>query len=256
MKGTKVIAAGLVAATAMSLLAGCGSTASSGDKSSLKGKKLKAATGIYAPFAFKDKDGKTVGFDIDLMDALAKKCGFTYDLTPTEYDAMFLAMSNGEYDIGMGQVCITADRQKKMGFTEPYWHAGLQVIVNKNAGITAVDQLKGKKIAVEKGTAGHKYATEHFKDSEIVVFPQISAAFMEVEQGRAEAMIQDKPNAAYYLKSHADSNLVFIGDETDKIPDGFALAKDSPYKAELDKALKELQEDGTIKKLEDKWLNV
>ena len=169
---------------------------------------------------------------------------------------MFMAVANGEYDIGMGQVCITEDRKKKMDFTEPYENAGLQFVVRKDENLTSVDQLKGKKIAVEKGTAAHKYVTEHCKDSEIVVFPAISAAFMEVEQGKADALMQDKPNAVYYLKKHPESGLALLGDETAKIPDGFALPKDSPYKAEFDKALKELQEDGTIKKLEDKWLNV
>ena len=169
---------------------------------------------------------------------------------------MFMTVANGEYDIGMGQVCITEDRKKKMDFTEPYENAGLQFVVRKDENLTSVDQLKGKKIAVEKGTASHKYVTEHCKDSEIVVFPSISAAFMEVEQGKADALMQDKPNAVYYLKKHPESGLALLGDETAKIPDGFALPKDSPYKAEFDKALKELQEDGTIKKLEDKWLNV
>lgn len=254
----KAIFAGLSAVVAVSALAGCGGGASGGSDSgqSLKGKEIKVATGIYAPFAFKGDDGKLQGFDVDLMEALSKKLGFTYQITPTEYDNMFMSVANGEYDIGMGQVCITDERKQKMAFTEPYWNAGLQFIVRKDSGITSPDQLKGKKIAVEKGTAAHKYVTDHCKDSEIVVFPQVSAAFMEVEQGKADALMQDKPNAAYYIKKHPETNLQLMGDETDKIPDGFALPKDSPYKAELDKALKELEQDGTIKKLEDKWLNV
>ena len=255
-KVKKAILAGLSAVVSISVLAGCGGGSGSSDKASLKGKELKVATGIYAPFAFKDEISKLVVFDLDLLDAMSKKLGFTYKVTPTEYDNMFMAVANGEYDIGMGQVCITEDRKKKMDFTEPYENAGLQFVVRKDENLTSVDQLKGKKIAVEKGTAAHKYVTEHCKDSEIVVFPAISAAFMEVEQGKADALMQDKPNAVYYLKKHPESGLALLGDETAKIPDGFALPKDSPYKAEFDKALKELQEDGTIKKLEDKWLNV
>lgn len=255
-KVKKAILAGLSAVASISVLAGCGGGSGSSDKASLKGKELKGATGIYAPFAFKDENSKLVGFDLDLLDAMSKKLGFTYKVTPTEYDNMFMAVANGEYDIGMGQVCITEDRKKKMDFTEPYENAGLQFVVRKDENLTSVDQLKGKKIAVEKGTASHKYVTEHCKDSEIVVFPSISAAFMEVEQGKADALMQDKPNAVYYLKKHPESGLTLLGEETAKIPDGFALPKDSPYKAEFDKALKELQEDGTIKKLEDKWLNV
>lgn len=255
-KMKKAILMGLSAVVAVSALAGCGGGSGDSGQASLKGKELKVATGIFAPFSFKGDDGKLQGFDEDLLDALSKKLGFTYQITPTEYDNMFMSVANGDYDIGMGQVCITDERKQKMDFTEPYAQAGLQFAVRKDSGITSPDQLKGKKIAVEKGTAAHKYVTEHCKDSEIVVFPAISAAFMEVEQGKADALMQDKPNAAYYIKKHPDSNLMLLGDETDKIPDGFALPKNSPYKAELDKALKELEQDGTIKKLEDKWLNV
>lgn len=254
----KAIFVGLGAVLAVSALAGCGSstTGSSDGGQSLKGKELKVATGIFAPFSFKGEDGKLQGFDEDLLDALSKKLGFTYQITPTEYDNMFMSVANGDYDLGMGQVCITDERKQKMDFTEPYAQAGLQFAVRKDSGITSPDQLKGKKIAVEKGTASHKYVTEHFKDSEIVVFPQIAAAYLEVEQGKADALMQDKPNVAYYIKKHPDANLQLMGDETGKLPDGFALPENSPYKAELDKALKELQDDGTIKKLEDKWLNV
>ncbi|MCH4179293.1 MAG: ABC transporter substrate-binding protein [Megasphaera sp.] len=255
-KMKKLMVAGFGVVMAATMLAGCGSNGGGGDTASLKGKELKIATGIYAPFSFKDESGKLVGFDVDLIEALSKKLGFTYKITPTEYDNMFMAVTNKEYDLGMGQVCITEDRKKKMDFTIPYENAGLQFVVKQSSGITSVDQLKGKKIAVEKATAAHKYVTENCKDSEIVIFPAISAAFLEVEQGRADAMMQDKPNAVYYIKKHPDSGLVLLGEETAKIPDGFALPKDSPYKAELDKALKELQEDGTIQKLEDKWLNV
>ncbi|MCH4167139.1 MAG: ABC transporter substrate-binding protein [Megasphaera sp.] len=252
----KAVLAGMTMVMAMTMLAGCGSSNGGKDAASLKGKELKIGTGIYAPFAFKDESGNLVGFDVDLIEALSKKLGFTYTITATEYDNMFMSVTNKEYDIGMGQVCITDERKKKMDFTEPYEQAGLQFVVKKDSGITTIDQLKGKKIAVEKATAAHKYVTDNCKDSEIVIFPAIAPAFLEVEQGRADAMMQDKPNAAYYIKKHPDSGLVLLGDETAKIPDGFALPKDSPYKAELDKALKELQEDGTIKKLEDKWLNV
>ena len=237
------------------LLVGWGNTDGGNKTESLKGKELKVATGIFAPFSYKDDNGKLVGFDEDLLDALSKKCGFTYKITATEYDNMFMSIQNGEYDLGMGQVCITDERKQKMDFVGPYRSAGLQFVVKKDSGITSLDQLNGKKIAVEKGTAAHKYVTEHCKDSEIVVFPQIASAYMEVEQGKADALMQDTPNVQFYIKQHPDCNLMLLGNDTDKIPDGFAIPKDSPYKDELNNALQELKDNGTIKKIEDKWLN-
>ena len=102
-KVKKAILAGLSAVVSISVLAGCGGGSGSGSGSgSASQKELKVATGIYAPFAFKDENSKLVGFDLDLLDAMSKKLGFTYKVTPTEYDNMFMAVANGEYDIGMG----------------------------------------------------------------------------------------------------------------------------------------------------------
>ncbi len=248
----------LMAVVMVSLLAaGCSSsnTVSSQD-TSLKGKKLLIGIGTYAPFFYQDADGKQIGFDVDLIDAISKKVGFTYELKVMEFDPLFVSVQTGQVNMAAGQVCITDDRRKKMGFSSPYYYAGLRSVVRKDSSITGMEQLHGKKIAVEKGAAAHAYTSKSFPDSEIIAFPQQSAAYMEVEKGTADATIYDTPNVAYYLKTHPQSQIKIVGQEVEKVPCGFAFPKDSKYIAEIDKALKELQDDGTIDALQKKWVKV
>ncbi len=250
----------LVSIVALAILAaGCGSstsnTASSQD-TSLKGKKIVIGIGTYAPFFYQDASGKNIGFDLDLIDAISKKVGFTYELKVMEFDPLFISVQGGQVDMAAGQVCITEERKKKMSFTAPYYYAGLRAVVRKDSSITSQDELHGKTIAVEKGAAAHAYTSKTYPDSEIIAFPQQSAAYMEVEKGTAHATIYDTPNVAYYLKTHPESQLKVVGTEVEKVPSGFAFPKNSKYVAEIDKALKELQDDGTIDALQKKWINL
>jgi glutamine transport system substrate-binding protein len=232
---------------------GCGADKSAQDDGTLKGKKIAIGIGTYAPFSYQDKDGKQIGYDVDLIDALAKKLGFTYDLKVMEYDPMFISAQNSEIDMAAGQICITDDRKKKMGFSEPYYYAGLHAVVKKDSPIHSLADLHGKKIAVEKGTAAHTYAMKNYPDANIVVFPQQSAAYLEVEKGSVDATIYDSPNVYYYLQTHPESTLNVVGDEVEKVPCGFAFPKDSKYIDQINKALKELKDDGTIDKIQAKW---
>ncbi|MDQ0202633.1 transporter substrate-binding domain-containing protein [Pectinatus haikarae] len=233
---------------------GCGNQ-SSQDDSSLKGKKLTIGIGTYAPFSYQDQDGKQIGYDVDLLDALSKKLEFTYDLKVMEYDPMLISIQNKEIDMAAGQISITDERKQKIGFSDPYYYAGLHAAVKKDSSINSMDDLHGKKIAVEKGTAAHIYVTKNYSDSDIIVFPQQSAAYLEVEKGAADATLYDTPNVLYYLQTHADSTLRIAGEEVQKVPCGLAFPKDSKYISQINQALKELKDDGTIDKIQEKWLS-
>lgn len=245
---------------AVSLLAvslaivGCGSQSSQED-SSLKGKKLTIGIGTYAPFSYQDQDGKQIGYDVDLIDALSQKLGFTYNLKVMEYDPMLISIQNKDIDMAAGQISITDERKKKIGFSDPYYYAGLHAAVKKDSPIKSMDDLHGKKIAVEKGTAAHVYVTKNYTDADVVVFPQQSAAYLEVEKGAADATLYDTPNVLYYLQTHPDSTLHIVGDEVQKVPCGFAFPKDSKYIEQVNQALKELKDDGTIDRIQEKWLS-
>ena len=278
----KVTALFLVAILSFGLLAGCGAATSKTEPSaapssseaspsaaapvgvdgSMKGITLKVGTsGLFGPFTYYDKDGKTlIGYDIDLINALQKKLGFEIDgstIQAMSYSALTTSVAEGKLDMAAAALCVTEERQKVIDFSDVYQDSGLVVMVNtqNDKGITGVDSLAGKTVAVEKGTASHAYATKFLKDSTIEVHDTITTAYLSLEQQKVDAVIQDGPGCAFYIKTTSDTNAKVVGDEFNQGQSPYALAftKGFKYLDQFNAALKELEADGTLKALEDKW---
>jgi polar amino acid transport system substrate-binding protein/glutamine transport system substrate-binding protein len=136
-------------------------TNSSNGNSSLPfaGISLKIGTsGLFGPFSYCSKDGTLIGYDIDLINALKEKLGFEMEggIKAISYGALTTSLAQGRLDLAAAALCITDDREQVVDFSEPYHDSGLMVMVNKtaNSGITGVNDLAGKIVAVERGTAG------------------------------------------------------------------------------------------------------
>ncbi len=278
-KCKRIISFLLAAATVLVLAAGCGSAsstpaaasqaASGGSASSaasvdgsLKGVLLKVGTsGLFGPFSYYDKDGKTlIGYDIDLINALQKKLGFQISygaIQAMDYSALTTSVAEGKLDMAAAALCATDKRKQVMDFSNTYQDSGQVVMVNSEneKGITSVKDLAGKTVAVEKGTASHMYAQENLKDSTIQVHDTITTAYEALEQKKVDAVIQDQPGAAFYIKTATGTKLKMVGDQFNKgqSPYAIAFSKNFKYLKEFNAALAELESDGTMAKLEDKW---
>ena len=151
----------------------------------------------------------------------------------------------------------TDERKEVMNFTDVYCDSGQVVMVNKtnDEGIKSVDDLKGKKVAVEKGTASHTYASKNLSDSELEVHDTITTAYESLEQKKVDAVIQDGPGASFYIKTTPDSNLEVVGDEFNQgqAPYCVAVSKECKYYDEINAAVKVLIKNGTTDELYAKW---
>lgn len=280
-KCKRIVSFLLAAATVLALAAGCSSASSpapaasqaapGGESSaasaasvdgSLKGVLLKVGTsGLFGPFSYYDKDGKTlIGYDIDLINALQKKLGFQISygaIQAMDYSALTTSVAEGKLDMAAAALCATDKRKQVMDFSNTYQDSGQVVMVNSenDKGITGVKDLAGKTVAVEKGTASHMYAQENLKDSTIQVHDTITTAYEALEQKKVDAVIQDQPGAAFYIKTATGTKLKMVGDQFNKgqSPYAIAFSKNFKYLKEFNTALAELESDGTMAKLEDKW---
>ena len=255
----RLIAVLMCAAMVTVLGAGCGSkkedTKETSDtkkeytedelKDSMKGVKLKVGTtGLFGPFTYYDEDGKTlIGYDVDLLNDLQELLGFEIDggLQAMDYSALTTSLAENKLDIGAAALCATDERKEVMDFSDIYCDSGQVVMVNKNddKGIKSVDDLKDKKIAVEKGT----------------VHDTITTAYESLEQGKVDAVIQDGPGAYFYIKTTPDSNLEVVGDEFNQgqAPYCVAISKECKYYDEINAAVKVLIDNGTTDELYAKW---
>jgi polar amino acid transport system substrate-binding protein len=188
------------------VLAGCGGAATKTDskqegspKSVIEDIKKRGTVkiGIFGdkpPFGFIDANGKNQGFDVYIAKRLAK------DLLGDESKIEFVLLepaSRVEYlqtnkvDIVLANFTVTEERKQKVDFANPYMKVSLGVVSPKDAPITSVDQLKGKKLIVIKGTTAETYFTKNHPDVELLKFDQITQAFEALKDKRGVALSQD-----------------------------------------------------------------
>lgn len=284
----------MTTAMVMTLAAGCGSSSgsstgsedktsaedsssssSSGTDGSVKGaldgvKLSFGTTALFAPFTYYDKDGTTlIGFDIDLEKALQDYLGFELDgdVQVMDYSALTTSLAEGKLDFGMAALCATDERKAVMQFSDTYCDSGQVVMINKETSpkeITDIDTLidGDYTIAVEKGTASHLYCQNNgVDDFRLEVHDTITTAYESLEQGKVDAVIQDSPNAYYYIKTTDNTKLEVVGDQFNQgqSPYAIAISNDAAERNDglvdiFNQALSDLTDNGTIDELTSTWL--
>ena len=186
---------------------------------------------VYPPFEFLDSNsGKYVGFDIDLIDEVAKRAGFEPQILSMGLDGLIPALMSGSIDVAVSALTITPERAAKVDFTKPYYESGLSIMARKDDA-----SIKGAKIRT---------------------FNSAGEAFLELNNKGCEAIVNDKPVNEYFLtqKASANFNLREVPGVLKAENYGFAIRKgDDKLRARLDKALDEIRADGTYDKIYAKW---
>lgn len=258
MKKLFVMIMAVVAAVAM-LCAGCGG----GEKKAApvkdvsKAKVLRVATEpSFPPFEFQKEGSKDfTGFDIELIRALGTKAGYKVEVLNMGFDALIPALQAGNIDAAVSGMTINEERKKVVDFTDPYYDAGLIVVVNKeNKTIKGFKDLNNKKIAVQIGTTGEKQA-RLVPGAKVVAYNTNVEATMELKNGGAEAVINDKPVVEYFLATGGgDKFAMTVGDVLEAEQYGIAVKKGNKELLNaLNKALAESKKDGTYDKIYKEW---
>jgi len=164
----------------------------------------------YPPFEWKTSDGKYVGIDLDMLKAISKKEGFTYDLKPMSFNAAVQSVQAGQADGILAGMSITDERKESFDFGTPYYESGVVVSVAKNSNITKLSQLKGKTVAVKTGTAGYTFAQSIQKKYgfKMVSYNDSSMMYDVVSTGNASAAFEDLPVMAYAIKQGVDLKII------------------------------------------------
>ena len=260
---------GTVAAGAV--LAGCGnSNAASTDSSSdAKSDEKKGMTLIedgkltvvaelgFAPFEYMDeKTGEPVGFDVDVINAVAEKMGLTASYLPTQkFDTLVpIIKQGGKADVSIAAVTITDERMESVDFSEPYLDSNQAIVVAKGSSETE-ETLNdaSKQVVCQGGTTGDEWIGENLPDAVRVPVDDVTAALAGVQTGRYQAMVVDLPVASYML-SQSFSDLEIVKEIPTGEQYGIAVSKDNPELTQaVNKALEDMKSDGTMKEIETKW---
>jgi polar amino acid transport system substrate-binding protein len=265
------VAVASVAVLALSLAACGGDDSGSGGKSDkakeagitlVKPGKLTVCTHLsYKPFEYKDGT-KVIGFDVDLLDLVAKDLGLEQEVVSIEWAQVTsgAAYQAKKCDMGMGAMTINASRKAAIGITDPYMDATQVLLVKKGAPYKTLDDLKGKKVGVQADTTGKDYVTAASKKIgfEVVVFNDLALQTNNVKSGRVDAAVNDNGALYSFVKENPDTEVTAEFDTGEQY--GFAAKKDDPSGTKLITKFNELlakaKSDGTYNEIFKKWFGV
>lgn len=253
----KSLLASLVLIPAL-LLGACSSTSEETTSEETKEKVYRVGVDTtYPPFEF-EENGEYKGIDIELIKEIAKEEGFEIELKPMDFGGIIPSLQADQLDVAIAGMSITDERKKVVDFTNPYFDAGLILVVNeKDTTIKTVDDLKGKKVAVKSGTSGAKFAMDlaNEKGFEIVQFDDSPSMFQDVANGNSDVLIEDYPVIAYAI-AQKDLGLKMVGDRLNGDQYGIAVLKgeNQDLLKKLNSGLETLKENGKYDEIVNKYI--
>lgn len=235
------------------ILAACGTKDNSSESKDEGGdaKKFVAGTeATFAPFESMDKEGKIVGIDVDILDAMSKELGVDFELKNVGWEPVFQQVKNGELDFGASGITITDKRKEDYDFTKPYFEATQMIVVKEDSKISSLADLKDKKVSVQINSTGHEAAKKALGETNpnISAFENIPLALMEVINGSTEAAIGDNAVVLEYLKNNPGSGLKTIEDPAfEKEYYGFMVKKGNKEMLDLlNEGLQKIKDNGKL----------
>jgi polar amino acid transport system substrate-binding protein len=261
-RSPRALAAAAVPLAAALALAGCGGSGGGAAKLSngvklVHAGKLTTCTHLpYPPFQ-SEQSGKVVGFDVDLVDLVAKKLGVTQDIVDTPFEGIKSGedLKVGKCDIAAAGMTITPERQKVIDFTEPYFDATQAMVEKQGANYPSLDSLRGKKLGVQSGTTGKDYVDAHKPSGvSVIEYDDLATLQQALATGQIDAAVDDLPVWLDYLKKNPGRFQLATQFDTGE-QYGFGIAKGgNPTLVRIaNQVISKAKSDGTYARLYKKW---
>jgi polar amino acid transport system substrate-binding protein len=207
----------------------------------------------YAPFESQNEKGEIVGFDIDVVKAVAAKAGIEVKFVNTPWEGIFNALNQGDRDFLVSAVTITDERKLTMDFSMPYFDAQQLIAVPTTSNIKKFDDLKKLKVGVQTGTTGDEAVAKLLgkTSTNIKRFESTPLALKELEAGGVDAVVADNGVVINYVNNNSAGKFKTVTDAS-FAPEqyGLALKKgNTELKTKLDKGLADIKTDGTYDKI-------
>ncbi len=263
--------------TAMAEHPTSGATGTSGDLLDTvkkRGKLIISTDANYKPQSFKNPDGTFEGFDVDVGREIAKRLGVEAEFLDINFDIITAGNWNGRWDLNAGSMTITADRQKVLYFSTPYYYTPASFVVHKDSKATSIDDLKGKNVGVGAATTYQDYLQGKLSltneqvlrpppdGAQAKIYDTDQAALTDLALGdgvRVDAVLTALPTAQDAIKS--GQPLKILGDPVYYEDLGIAIDKQSPQDSKsladaVSKIIDDMHADGTLTNLSNKYYGV
>jgi polar amino acid transport system substrate-binding protein len=210
----------------------------------------------YEPFQF-ERGGKIVGFDVDLVDLVAKELGVKQEIVDTPFEGIQSGedLNARKCDIAAAAMTITPERAEKIDFSNPYFDANQALLVKKGSGIDSFDDLKGKTLGVQSGTTGKMYAEENAapKGVELKDYEDLALELSSVKSGQIPAAINDVPVLLDYAKKNPELEVAAQFETGEQYGFGMKKGTSDALRKVVNDVLARAKRDGTYDRLYEKW---
>jgi polar amino acid transport system substrate-binding protein len=218
-----------------------------------------AQDATWPPMEFVNENKEIVGFDTDLMKAVAKEAGFKVEFKNVAWDGIFGGLAAGKYDAICSSVTITEERKKTMAFSTPYFKIRQGLVVPKDSTAKTLDDMRGKTLGAQIGTTGF-FAIKKTEGVTPKSYDEIGLAIEDLYNGRIDGVVCDDPVAALYALQKAEYKaklkIAAVLDTGDEYY-GVAVKKGNAEVLNLiNKGIKAVLEKGIDKQLKTKWLGL
>ena len=219
----------------------------------------------FAPFESKDIDGKVIGFDVDLGNAICKKLEAKCVWVENNFDGIIPALKARKFDAILSGMYVTDKRKEQIDFTNKLYNGPVFLVARKNSLAAAdVAHLKGKTIGVEQGSAQETYVNKYWRNEgvNVVAYQGADRVIQDLESGRIDGAVLSGVMAEYsFLKKSQGKEFAFVGgalkdDELFGAGAAIGLRKDDAKLREaINGAIAEILADGTYKKLASQYFS-
>ena len=206
------------------------------------------------------ENGELVGFDIDMAKEASKRLGMEVEFKPIDWDSKETELKSKKIDSIWNGLSITPEREQNILFSRPYENGPQILLVKNDSPIQGKADLAGKIVGTQQGSTGLEAieAEPELRDSfkELKQYSDNVTSFMDLEVGRIDAVVVAQTTAAYFIKkNNAPFRIIDVG--YPDIPSGVGMRKDdTELKARIDKVLEDMHNDGTSKKISEKWFGI
>ena len=217
------------------------------------GKLTMSTNAAFPPYEMTTDSGDFEGIDIEVAGAIAEKLGLELQVDDMDFDAALLAAQSGKSDIVMAGVTVTDERQKVMDFSDTYAEGIQSIIVPEDSDIASADDLTGKAIGTQRGTTGYLYCTDDFGEENVIAYDDGLTAVQALNNGQVDAVVIDNAPAKEFVAANPGLKILDTAYAQEDYAIGVAKGNTELLNA-INGALEELQADGTLQSIVDKYI--
>ncbi|MDS4020577.1 MAG: transporter substrate-binding domain-containing protein [Candidatus Competibacter sp.] len=219
---------------------------------------IRVGLSTFVPWAMRDKNGELVGYEIDVAKQLAEDMKVKAEFVPTAWDGIIPALLAGKFDLIIGGMTITPERNLTVNFTLPYANSGIHLVANKElaAGFKSLADFDKPEVvlAVRRGATPATAARRLMPKATLRQFDEDALALQEVLNGKAHAFVSSTPTPAFEALKHPDKLYLPIPEPFVQGAEGFALRKGDPDALNFfNNWILLRQQDGWLKERHDYW---